>query len=334
MKDDSNHISLITKIRAMESKLLNSTDYNNLHSMNNIREIFSYLQEKTIFHNILESFDGVTSLHRNQLEHLLIHFMYDDFVKLYKFSNVEERNFLNIITSKFEINILKRLIAHIGKENTHNVTYADFFLKHSDIDFNNLQKSATIQEFASKLVGTAYYDYFQELLTRNFTKLSDYEIQLDIYYFKNIWKKMKNFKKDIQDIISYLIGTEMDLYNIKSIFRCKYFYHMTPNQIQNYIVPLTYNLKKEKLQKMIFSNTIDDFYKEFKTCYYRNSNITFDLNNIDDSFERVLNESHLHFIKKNPNSLGRVYIYFDKKNYEIHYTTKIIEQTRYKNTHI
>ena len=49
MKDDSNHISLITKIRAMESKLLNSTDYNNLHSMNNIREIFSYLQEKTIF---------------------------------------------------------------------------------------------------------------------------------------------------------------------------------------------------------------------------------------------------------------------------------------------
>ena len=59
MKDDSNHISLITKIRAMESKLLNSTDYNNLHSMNNIREIFSYLQEKTIYHNILESFDSV-----------------------------------------------------------------------------------------------------------------------------------------------------------------------------------------------------------------------------------------------------------------------------------
>ena len=126
----------------------------------------------------------------------------------------------------------------------------------------------------------------------------------------------------------------MDLYNIKSIFRCKYFYHMKPNQIHNYIVPLTYNLKKEKLVKLINSNSIEEFYNEYNTCYYRNSNITFDLKKIDDSFERVLTESHLHFIKKNPNSLARVYIYFDKKNYEVHYTTKIIEQTRYKYTHI
>ena len=71
-----------------------------------------------------------------------------------------------------------------------------------------------------------------------------------------------------------------------------------------------------------------------KMKYYRNSNITFDLKNIDDSFERVLTESHLRFIKKNPNSLARVYIYFDRKNYEVHYTTKIIEQTRYKYTQI
>lgn len=334
MKDDSNHISLITKIRAMESKLLTNEDYNNLHNMNTIREIFTYLQEKPVYKKVLEGYDDINSLHRNQLEHLLIHSMYDDFVKIYKFSNVEERNFLNIITSKFEINILKRIIAHIGKNNTHNATYASFFQKHSDVDFNDLQKSSTIQEFTTKLVGTNYYDYFQELLTRNYTKLSDYEIQLDIFYFKNTWKKMKNFNNDIQNIISYLIGTEMDLYNIKSIFRCKYFYHMNPNQIQNYIVPLTYNLKKEKLEKLINSNSIEEFYNEFNTCYYRNSNITFDLKNIDDSFERVLTESHLRFIKKNPNSLARVYIYFDRKNYEVHYTTKIIEQTRYKYTQI
>ena len=100
MKDDSNHISLITKIRAMESKLLTNEDYNNLHNMNTIREIFTYLQEKPVYKKVLEGYDDINSLHRNQLEHLLIHSMYDDFVKIYKFSNVEERNFLNIIKIK------------------------------------------------------------------------------------------------------------------------------------------------------------------------------------------------------------------------------------------
>ena len=46
MKDDVNHISLITKIRAMEGKLLKDIDYNNMHSMNSIVEIYAYLHER------------------------------------------------------------------------------------------------------------------------------------------------------------------------------------------------------------------------------------------------------------------------------------------------
>ena len=39
MKDDVNHISLVTKIRAMEGRLLKDIDYNNMYSMNSILEI-------------------------------------------------------------------------------------------------------------------------------------------------------------------------------------------------------------------------------------------------------------------------------------------------------
>ena len=334
MKDDANHICLITKIRAMEGKLLNDIDYNNMHSMNTIREIYSYLSEHPKYTDILDDNDNISTIHRNQLEHLLIHSMYNDFIKIYKFCNCDERNFLKIIISRFEINILKRIIAHIGKTEPHKVTYANFFVKHSNIDFSTLQCATSIQDFANKLIGTPYYNLFQDLIKKGYKKLSDYETQLDIYYYKNIWNKRNNFNSDTNEFISYLIGTEMDLYNIKCIFRCKYFYNMSPNDIQNYIVPITYKLKNIKLKKLVESPTLDAFFEEFKTCYYRNTDITFDIKNIDDSFTRVLNEIHNRFIEKNPNSLARVYIYFDRKNYELHYTTKIIETIRYKNTHI
>jgi vacuolar-type H+-ATPase subunit C/Vma6 len=93
-------------------------------------------------------------------------------------------------------------------------------------------------------------------------------------------------------------------------------------------------LKKDELNDLINSDDVEEFLNLFNKTYYAKEEISFDIKNINASFERTLNKIHKNFVKKNPNSLARVYMYFDKKNYEIHYTTRIIENIRYKKINI
>ena len=74
----------------------------------------------------------------------------------------------------------------------------------------------------------------------------------------------------------------------------------------------------------------DEFLKYFNSCPYSTKGIEFDINKIDISFRTALYNTHNNFIKANPNSLAKLYIYFDKKRYEIFFTTRTIEKVRYK----
>lgn len=336
MRDDSNHISLVTKIRAMEGKLLTDIDYNNMHNMNSMQEIYTYLHEKEEYKELLESYDDIIELHRNQLEHLLVHSLYENIIKIYKFATGEERKFLDIIISRFEIDMLKKSIANLKNEKAdmHVVTYGKFFKKHSDIDFNSIQKARDIKELTNFLKDSRYKKIFNEFLNMEYDKLSSYEVALDIYYFLSIWNGKNRFNADIEKIITHIVGAEIDLYNLKSIYRCKKFFNMKSDLIKDYIVPIGYKLKKEELDNLAEAEDVDGYIREFRNSYYAKEELSFETKNIDATFERVLNRIHMDFVKKNPNSLARVYTYFDKKSYEIHYITRIIESIRYKKINI
>ena len=336
MRDDSNHISLVTKIRAMEGKLLTDMDYNNMHNMNSMQEVFNYLHEKEEYRDLLDSHEDVVELHRNQLEHLLVHSLYGNIIKIYKFAAGEERKFIDIIISRFEIDMLKKCIANLDNNhmNLHVKTYGNFFNKHSNIEFDGIHKVKDIHELAIHLQKSSYKKILNKFTAMECDKLSEYENALDIYYFTSVWNGKNRFNSDTEQIITHMLGSEIDLYNIKTIYRCKKFYHMKPDRISNYVVPVGYMLKKDELNDLINSDDVEEFLNLFNKTYYAKEEISFDIKNINASFERTLNKIHKNFVKKNPNSLARVYMYFDKKNYEIHYTTRIIENIRYRKINI
>jgi V/A-type H+-transporting ATPase subunit C len=301
--------------------------------MNSILEIYAYLHEREDYRQIFDSHEEIVELHRNQLEHLLVHSLYDNIIKIYRFATGEERRFLDIIITRFEIDAIKKCIANIGKDESVKrvVTYANFFKEHSSIDVTEISKAKDIRQFTRCLKGTKYFKLFEELLTREYVKLSDYETALDIAYYTGIWNAKNTFNSDTEEIITHFLGTEIDLYNIKNIFRCKKFYNMSPDIIRSYVVSEGYRIKKQELEAMINAIDINGFIKEFKMTFYAKSEISYEIKNLEASFERTRNDIHFNFIKKNPNSLARVYAYFDKKSYEVNYLTRIIENIRYKN---
>ncbi|RAZ93559.1 ATPase, partial [Klebsiella oxytoca] len=66
--------------------------------------------------------------------------------------------------------------------------FQDFFDRHSSVDLVRLAQSENLSDFIAGLEGSPYYAPMITLGTQKERTLFDYEIRLDLLYFKTMWK--------------------------------------------------------------------------------------------------------------------------------------------------
>lgn len=150
---------LTTKIRAMQSRLLTDDQYRELAELKSVPQAVTYLKQQPAYEAILDSLSE-EALHRGKIEQLLVNSIYRDFTKIYQFSNMEQRKFLNLYFGRYEVSIMKECLNKIFDHRDVNLDlslFKPFFDKHSQLDINLLTASRSIEEFVSHLRGTSYY---------------------------------------------------------------------------------------------------------------------------------------------------------------------------------
>ena len=96
---------IVTKIRAMQSKLLSSEDYENVASMRNVMEVASFLKEHPSYGEFFYEVDE-SLFHRGNIEKILYQSLYRDYTKLYRFSSLKQRKFLKLYLKSFEVELI------------------------------------------------------------------------------------------------------------------------------------------------------------------------------------------------------------------------------------
>ena len=81
---------LTTKIRAMQSHLLNDQNFREIVELESVPQAVSYLKQHKGYEDLFEGYNEA-DLHRGQIEKMLRLTVYRDFSKLYRFANVEQR---------------------------------------------------------------------------------------------------------------------------------------------------------------------------------------------------------------------------------------------------
>ena len=153
---------LTTKIRAMQSRLLTDDQYRELAELKSVPQAVTYLKQQPAYEAILDSLSE-EALHRGKIEQLLVNSIYRDFTKIYQFSNMEQRKFLNLYFGRYEVSIMKECLNKIFDHRDVNLDlslFKPFFDKHSQLDINLLTASRSIEEFVSHLRGTSYYQHW------------------------------------------------------------------------------------------------------------------------------------------------------------------------------
>ena len=134
---------LTTKIRAMQSRLLTDDQYRELAELKSVPQAVTYLKQQPAYEAILDSLSE-EALHRGKIEQLLVNSIYRDFTKIYQFSNMEQRKFLNLYFGRYEVSIMKECLNKIFDHRDVNLDlslFKPFFDKHSQLDINLLTAS-------------------------------------------------------------------------------------------------------------------------------------------------------------------------------------------------
>ncbi|MDR0925663.1 MAG: V-type ATPase subunit [Hungatella sp.] len=335
MGDLLSYSGITTKVRAMESHLITDSQFREMAALETVSDAVEYLRRLPAYEGLFANLEGV-ELHRGAIEQRLILSLYQDFAKLYRFANLTQRKFLDLYFMHFEIDILKKCFRNAMGRNRLDIdlsVFQDFFDKHSRLDLLKLLSSTDLHEFIANLEGSAYYDLLSHLDDRERPTLFDYEVHLDLLYFKAIWKVMgKYLTRKEKELLTRCFGSKLDLLNVQWIYRSKKYYHLQPADIYSLLIPINYHLNKEEIGKMAETATLEEFYSVLKTTFYgRKSDLeAADMPDLEYLTHEVLDKIYNSTSRQNPYSIATLNSYLYFKEEEIQKIITLIESIRYR----
>ena len=262
---------ITTKVRARESRLLKPEQFQELAEQEDVRSAADYLKEQPAYAEVFDGLDD-TKLHRGYIEQILTQSEYRDFTRLYRFSSMKQRKFLDLYFKHYEVEVIKKLLRHMlgGREGQTDLSmFQGFFEKHSELDLETLCRAKNFSEFTEALEGTVYGKLLSQMQEKGQTGLFDCELKLDLFYFQLLWKlRNKLLTKTERKILDDCFGSRLDLLNIQWICRARSFYRLSQAEIYALLIPVHYRLRADKVKLLVEAEDDAKFFAVLRETPY------------------------------------------------------------------
>lgn len=327
---------LVTKIRAMRKNLLSEKEYSILADSRDFTSAINYLKTLPAYEKaFLETMDS--DIHRDVCERRLMSSLYSDFERVYHFSNLATREYLDVFFMHYEINLIKQSLRNVINLLSPDIMLGDFdsfFHKHSQLTMNGLNHCDTIQEFMQALAGSRYAELLLPIYNSGSEKLQDYEEALDFYYFSETWKVLnKSISKKDQENITAAFGCDIDLSNLRWIIRCKSIFRMEPAKIKQLLIPINYKLSPKVIDELVQAETMDDMYQILCKTSYKSKLHPEDLSRLPKISQKLVADIYKQRATRDPYSLATLACYLHEKEAEIGVIIRMLEAIRYDLPH-
>lgn len=323
---------ITAKVKAMESNLFKNDDYVKISNLETVSEFINFLKSNPAYEPLFSGFEE-GSLHRGQVEELIVNSLFDGYSRIYRFCNSEQRKALIFLSFRFETTIIKYCLQHVFNDEYEykGSNFDVLFNKRLKINLEQLTSARSVDEFINLLKDTEYYPILKAIQNTNNPTLFDYEMQLDIYYFKKVWKlKDKYLKGDSNKAYTEILGKQADLLNILWIYRSKKYYDIDSAKIYSYIIPISYKLKKKEITALIETNSIEELVTLVNTSYYVKAYGITEITSFENLYRTLLSKIYKSNKQKYPHSMAPVQQYLYFKELEIDKLTTVLECIRYK----
>lgn len=316
----------------MSKGLLGEEEYNALLDCNDFKSAINYIRTLPGY---AESFAGTIDedLHREMCERRLMNSLYSDYCRLYHFSSLKVREYLEVYFKHYEILLIKQALRNVINLLSSDIqleSFDEFFHAHSEITMDGINHCDTIPEFMNALAGSEYEVLLMPIYQSGSKKLSEYEEALDFYYFSQTWRVLKKtLTGKEQKAIINSFGSDVDLCNLRWIIRCKRIYKLSATDTKRMLIPIRYKLSEKTIDALVNTENESEIWSIIGNTVYKNKLSQSDMDNLGNAQNRIITDIYKKEKRNNPYSLATVADYLYEKESEIESIIKILEAIRY-----
>ncbi|MBF7096554.1 V-type ATPase subunit [Alkalibacter mobilis] len=331
---DTQSDAIYSKTSALKSKMLQMDDYKALMGKDNVRQIYDYLLEFSVYGEKLAELRG-QKIHRGDVERALYMHLISSIEKILHYLGGDYRKFIIAYLKKFEIEDIKLAIESVTGRTSitdleNHILSTDSFSK---IDIRELLAQETLQDLMEKLKGTDYYRLLIPYTNQVDSKFSFYvEMILDRFYYSQLIKAAKKLPDaDLKGAVD-LLERNIDLYNLEWLYRARKFYDMSKEEIINFVLDSGKKFNYFQLKDLVYES---DFQKMIgylsSTDYGFLFNHDWDIDlYMERRIERYLFYKSLNLYGKSVLDFSKVYAFIMLMEFEVKDIISIIECKRYK----
>ncbi len=325
--------AIVTKLHALGGKLLSYKDFETMSKFERVSDAVKMLQTRTLYgHEINMAADEV---HRDVLEQKLRYGYMDNYMRISRYLNKNDRKFISAAMSKYEIDILKKVIRNCIEENISGNGFLYDIPQDIgavfDFDVKKLAEASDLNDVLSITEKSKYNKVIAALMRREKSvDIFEIETGLDIYYFKNLWETAKKcYCEKKENKIAELVGDEADIFNVLWIYRCKRYYKLPPEYIYALLLPVHNRLTPAKVKKLVETGSVEELKETLSKSKYA---AYFNFDNAA-LLEKIMRKTIIKIIgeqvKKNPYNVASVMLYLYKEELELENICSVAEGIRY-----
>lgn len=320
-----------TKIRAMSVNLITNEQFNQISNFKRVEELIAFLQTNPSYSKALAHMDP-SMMRRSEFEKRMHFSTFSDFSKIYHFVGKKQKQFLNFFFKEYETALLKVCIRNILDYRVPDKIEVahDFFERLAPFDLDEVTSAKDMDSLIDCLKETEYYEPLMTVHAIDNPTLFDYEMGLDLFFFKYIWEKKHDFvPRGEMGIFDEAFGSKIDLLNILWVYRCKVYYNITPSQIYSFLIPIHFHIAEETLKSLVDAEDMDAFYDTLSNTHFGNE---FGFNpeiSMESQFGDYMYQINQTQFKKSPYSIACINSFFYLKNLEVSRVITAMECIRY-----
>ena len=332
MLNQVRYSGISSKVKAMSAGLISPSMYKEISSISSVPEFTAYLCEHTPYGKYLLQTD-IRLLHRVEIETFLYNGVYEDFKKLYRFADQNQRFYLKLYFKIFEIEFLKKCIRRVMSDRHASTTIVspdNFFMEHTHLKTDALLSAYNMSELTELLKGTEYHDIIFVVFAYQNSSPFDYELALNLYYYQTIWKTLsKKCSGPDADILTHSYGIRIDLLNLTSIYRGKFHFHLENAKVIPLTILCNYKLKKSELSGFVQCSSIAEFNELLAATYYGRHFSIDNANTLIQKYQTVSWNTDKKSAKNNPYTIAAIFSYLVDKEEERKRLVRALEAIRY-----
>lgn len=307
------------KMKGMYAKDFGNEEIDELLSQSDLYGAISFLKSK--FKSLENLKDDAN---RREIEKALNTVYINEILKVFRYLNKSDREYLTKLLLRQEILCLKNIFRNLvtNRDVKKNMGDVSYLTQNLFTNIDGINEVTSRQEFYEVIKNEEYAKIFKDYIEEDEVLLDELEVRLDKYYYEKVFKLAKGNK-----ILEKLIGEEIDLNNLSWIVRSKKFFGYTKEEIEILLVPIYYNLSKKKTDKLLLAEAYDDLKQELSNTKYKN--VLTEEASVEHDIDSFMYREYKKIFTYKIFDISTVYVMINMMHIDFNNIINIIEGIRY-----